>query len=137
MEYKLLEPQDAALLSNFVDDSQTQYSLPLVLEFLKGENNFGYIARTEDAIIGFAYGYLLTKPDGRKDLYLHAVDVMEAFQNQGHGAALVRFIHSHAKGLGCSKLFLITNTGNAAACRCYENAGGLPGDTGDIVYIFK
>ena len=137
MEYKLLEPQDAALLLSFVDDTHTQYNIPQLLDFLNGENHFAYIAKTDSAIIGFAYGYLLPKPDGRKDLYLHAIDVMEAYQNQGHGTELMRFIHSHAKSLGCRKLFLITNTGNAPACRCYEKAGGTAGDSNDILYIFK
>ena len=137
MQYKLLEPQEAALLLSFVDDTHTQYDIPRLLDFLKGENNFAYIARTEDTIIGFAYGYLLPKPDGRKDLYLHAIDVMEPWQNQGHGTGLMGFIHSHAKSLGCGKLFLITNIDNAPACRCYEKAGGTAGSANDILYIFK
>ena len=137
MEYKLLESQDAALLRDFADDTRTQYNLPLVLEFLKGENNFGYIAKEGRRIVAFAYGYLLRKPDGRKDLYLHAIDVMEDFQNQGCGTNLMKFIHAHARSLGCAKLFLITNTGNRSACKCYENAGGTRSDTDDIVYIFK
>ena len=137
MEYKLLELQDAALLHDFVDDTHTQYDVPTVLEFLKTENNFGYIAKAGGRVIGFAYGYLLRKPDGRKDLYLHAIDVMEDFQNQGCGTDLMKFIHAHAKRLGCAKMFLITNTGNGSACKCYENAGGIRSGTDDIVYIFK
>ena len=88
--------------------------------------------------IGFAYGYVLHEPDGQKIYYLHAIDVMEGWQKQGYGTELVRFIHEHAKTLGCRKMFLLTNKHNASACRCYEKAGGIcDAASDDIVFVFR
>ena len=42
-----------------------------------------YINFDDGKAIGFAYGYVLNEPDGQKVYYLHAIDVMEGWQNQG------------------------------------------------------
>ena len=87
--------------------------------------------------IGFAYGYVLNEPDGRKTFYLHAIDIMTGYQNLGYGTELVRFVYAHSKSLGCRKMFLMTNIGNASACRCYEKAGGTSAADDVVMYEYK
>ena len=66
----------------------------------------------------------------------HAIDIMAGYQNLGDGTELVRFMHAHSESLGCRKMFLMTNTGNVSACRCYEKAGGTR--SADVVmYEYK
>ena len=70
--------------------------------------------------------------------YLHAIDVMKGWQNQGYGTELVRFIHEHSKALGCRKMFLLTHKHNVSACRCYGKAGGISdAASDDIVFVFR
>ena len=137
MEYKLFEKQDIQLMKYFVDDENTKYDETYLEAFLAEKNAFGYVAKEKDAIVGFAFGYVLVKPDGRRDFYLHAIDIMEDYQKHGYGTGLMKYIVTHTKSIGCGKLFLITNKCNVSACRCYEKAGGISKADDDIVYVYK
>ena len=85
-------PQNLALMLDFVDDENTKYDETVLKAFLEEKNAYGYIASDNGKAAGFAYGYVLNEPDGQKVYYLHAIDVMEGWQNQGYGTALVRFV---------------------------------------------
>ena len=137
MEYRLLEQQDIESMKNFVDDENTKYDEVILNAFLEEKNTYGYIVKENDTIVGFAFGYVLVKPDGIKDFYLHAIDIMKEYQNHGYGTELVKYIHSHSKSIGCRKMFLITNKSNISACRCYEKAGGINAADDEIVYAYK
>ena len=137
MEYKMLEKQDIKLMKYFADDVNTKYEEVLLNTFLDAENTYGYVAKEDDIIVGFAYGYVLIRPDGIKDFYLHAIDIMESHQKHGYGTELMKYINTHSKSIGCRKLFLITNKGNVSACRCYEKAGGINTSNDEIVYAYK
>ena len=136
MEYRLATPQEAEIICRFVDDRQTLYREKDVLSFLQREETTAFLAVEED-VAGFAYGYALYRPDGRKDFYLHAIDVADHLQGSGYGTALMRFIDAWRKEAGCRKLFLITNKSNEKACRCYGKAGGTAPSDDDVVYVFE
>ena len=55
MDYKLLEEQDLELMLDFVDDENTKYNVNDLRKFLKNENSYGFIAKKENKIIGFAF----------------------------------------------------------------------------------
>ena len=65
--------------------------------FLNENNSYGFIAKNESEIIGFAYGYVLFRPDGKKDFYLHAIDIDHRFQGNGYGTRLMNFIKDYIK----------------------------------------
>lgn len=136
MEYRLATPKDAEIICRFVDDRQTLYREKDVLSFLQREETTAFLAVEED-VAGFAYGYALYRPDGRKDFYLHAIDVADHLQGSGYGTALMRFIDDWRKAGGFRKLFLVTNRCNKSACRCYEKAGGTTASDDDVVYVFE
>lgn len=137
MEYKLLEKQDIELMKNFVDDENAKYDEVLLNSFLEEQNTYGFIAKEDDIIVGFAYGYVLVRPDGQRDFYLHAIDIMEKYQKHGYGTELMNYINAHSQSIGCRKLFLITNKSNVSACRCYEKSGCTSKANDDIVYAYK
>ena len=136
MKCELLSEQKLKLLLDFVDDVNTKYDIAILKEFLKEKNAYGYIAEHNGKVIGFAYGYVLNEPDGRKIYYLHAIDIMDGWQDQGYGTQLVRFIHEQSKALGCRKMFLMTDTDNVSACRCYEKAGGTKTAADVVMYEY-
>ena len=136
MEYKLLEEQNLELMLDFVDDENTKYNVNDLRKFLKNENSYGFIAKKENKIIGFAFGYTLIKPDVRKTFYLHAIDVMQEYQGNGYGTELIKFAKDYAKSIGCYKMFLITNRSNVSACKCYEKAEGIIKADDEIVYTY-
>ena len=136
MEYKILEEKDLELMLDFVDDENTKYSIVDLKEFIDGNNNFGFVEKTDNKIVGFAFGYILLYPDGRKVFYLHAIDVMPEYQGKGYGTGLITFARDYAKTIKCFKMYLITNRSNISACKCYEKAGGINKANDEIVYVY-
>ena len=136
MEYKILEEQDLELMLDFVDDENTKYSIEVLKKFIDEKNNFGFIAKTNNKIVGFAFGYILLKPDGRKVFYLDAIDVMPEYQGKGCGTGIISFARDYAKTLNCYKMYLITNKSNVSACKCYEKAGGINKADDEIIYVY-
>ena len=123
MDYKLLEEQDLELMLDFVDDENTKYSIDDLNNFIENKNNFGFIAKTNNKVVGFAYGYILLKPDGRQAFYLD-------------GTGLTSFVRNYAKSIDCYEMFLITNRRNISACKCYEKAGGINDADDEVVYVY-
>ena len=105
MEYKLLEEQDLELMLDFVDDENTKYNVDVLKKFIDNKNDFGFIAKINNKIVGFAFGYILLKPDGRKVFYLDAIDVMPDFQGKGYGTGLISFARDYAKTIDCYEMF--------------------------------
>lgn len=136
IEYKLLEEKDLELMLNFVDDENTVYTVDSLLEFISNKNNFGFIAKEDNIIKGFAFGYILAKPDGRKVFYLDAIDVMPEYQGKGIGTNIISFACNYSKSIGCYKMYLITNRSNKSACKCYENAGGINNADDEVIYVY-
>ena len=137
MECKLLEEQDLELMLDFVDDENTEYDIENLRNFIDNSNNLGFIAKEENGIVGFAYGYILLKPEGKKQFYLHAIDVMVDYQGKGIGTKLISYARDYVKNIGCYKMFLITNKNNISACKCYEKAGGINKADDEIVYVYN
>ena len=108
MKCERLAEQNLSMMLDFVDDENTKYDEAVLKTFLNEKNAYGYIVADNGKAIGFAYGYVLNEPNGQKVYYLHAIDIMEGWQNQGYGTELVRFVHEHSKALGCRKMFLLT-----------------------------
>ena len=136
MEYKLLELQDLELMLDFVDDEKTKYNIEDLKKFIDHKNNYGFIAKLDNKIVGFAFAYILLKPDGRKAFYLDAIDVMPNYQNKGYRTGLISFAREYAKSINCYKMYLITNRSNISACKCYEKAGGINKANDEVVYVY-
>lgn len=137
MKYKVLEVKDIDLMQNFIDDENTKYKKENLINFINDKNAYGFIARDENKIVGFAYGYTLLRPDGKQDFYLHAIDIMTDFQGHGYGTELMNHIKGYVKEISCRKMFLITNKSNISACKCYEKAGGVNNADDEIVYVYR
>lgn len=136
MEYKILELQDLELMLDFVDDENTKYNIEDLKKFIEYKNNYGFIAKLNNKIVGFAFAYVLLKPDGRKVFYLDAIDVMPNYQNKGYGTKLIAFARDYAKSINCYKMYLITNRSNISACKCYEKAGGINKASDEVIYVY-
>ena len=137
MDFKVLEEIDIELMLDFVDDEDTQYNRDYLKEFIQKENAYGFIVKENNKVFGFAYGYVLVKPDGRKSFYFDSIDVIKDGQNKGIGTQLMKFVCDYSKKLGCYEMFLITQRSNVSACKCYTKAGGISEADDDIVYVFE
>ena len=63
MEYKVLENEDIDLMQYFVDDENTKYEKEDLIRFVNDKNSYGFIAKLENKILGFAYGYTLQRQE--------------------------------------------------------------------------
>lgn len=137
MEYKILEPKDIELLKNFHDDENAIYNENNVQKFIEDKNQLAFIAKKENKIIGFAYGYLQNRPDGKIMFYLYAIDIEKEYQGNGYGTNLMNFIKNQVRSLGCYKMYLSTNKSNISACKCYEKIGCKINAQDDVIYVCK
>lgn len=137
MEYKILEKNEIELLADFCDDEHTKYNKIDVLNFINDKNQLAFIAKKENKIFGFAYGYLQKRPDGKMMFYLYAIDIEKKYQGNGYGTNLMNFIKKHVKSIGCYKMYLSTNKSNIHACKCYEKIGCEINAQDDVIYVCK
>ena len=137
VEYKILEEQDLELMLDFIDDENTKYSIDALKKYIDEKNNFGFIAKANNKIIGFAFGYLQNRPDGKIMFYLYAIDIEKKYQGNGYGTNLMNYIKEYVSTLGCYKMYLSTNKSNVSACKCYEKIGCKLNAHDDVIYVCK
>ena len=136
MEYKLLERNDLELMEEVLKDDNMKYNITYLNNFLNDDNAYGFIAKDNYKVVGFAYGYNLTRPDGKTMFYLHSIGMLPNYQNNGYGSKLLSYIKEYSKKLGCKELFVITDKGNPRACHVYEKLGGINDYEDEVVYVY-
>ena len=91
-----------------IDDNMV-FDIDNLKGFLNDTSSFGFIAKENNKIIGFAYCYTLLRPDGKTMFYLHSIGMLPNYQDKGYGSKLLSFIKEYSKEIGCSEMFLITD----------------------------
>ena len=137
MEYKLLERNDLELMEEVLKDDNMKYNITYLNNFLEDDNAYGFIAKDNNKVVGFAYGYNLTRPDGKTMFYLHSIGMLPNYQNNGYGSKLLSYIKEYSKKLGCKEMFVITDKGNPRACHVYEKLGGINDYEDEVVYVYN
>ena len=107
------------------------------IEFFEDTRHHLVLAFFDTEVIGMASGFHYVHPDKDPSLFMNEVGVLDAFQNQGIGRALVKFLWEHAKTLGCKEAWIGTEKSNVAAQKCYQAAGGKPDDEPFILMEFQ
>jgi ribosomal protein S18 acetylase RimI-like enzyme len=69
-------------------------------------------------------------------MYIHSVDIVEEYRNQGHGKLIVSKFIEIANNLGYRNTFLITDKDNVPANKLYSSLGGEE-YSDKVLYIFK
>jgi ribosomal protein S18 acetylase RimI-like enzyme len=107
-----------------------------LFKFLKNQNNIAYMVIQEGKVVGFAWGYVLERMDNESMLYIHSVDTLEEYRNQGVGTLLIEAFLNYAKEKKLRNTFLITDKGNISANKLYQKfTKNIEEDK--ILYIFK
>ena len=140
MEYKVLEEQDLELMEDVLKDDNMIFNKDFLNSFINDNNAYGFIAKENNNIVGFAYAYTLLRPDGKTMFYLHSIGMLPTYQNNGYGtkpyAKLMQFIKDYSISLGCSEMFVLTDKGNPRACHVYEKLGGKNDYEDEICYVY-
>ena len=126
----------AEIMEEVLIDDNMVFDIDNLKGFLNDTSSFGFIAKENNKIIGFAYCYTLLRPDGKTMFYLHSIGMLPNYQDKGYGSKLLSFIKEYSKEIGCSEMFLITDKGNPRACHVYEKLGGKNDYKDEIVYVY-
>lgn len=92
--------------------------------FLADPRCLAWIDESEGDVTGWCWAHELSRPDGGRDLLLYELEVDETARRRGHGRALLAAVLAEAESAGYGKVWLLTDTDNAAAQALYEGAGG-------------
>ena len=137
MEYRLFEKNDILLMEEVLKDDNMIFNKDFLENFINDKNAYGFIAKEENKVVGFAYAYTLLRPDGKTMFYLHSIGMLPNYQNNGYGSKLLEFIKNYSIEIGCSEMFVITDKGNPRACHVYEKLGGKNDYEDEIVYVYN
>ena len=142
IEYRKLTLSDLSMVVKMNTDFREGFIRPEnVKAFLADERNWLFAAVADKQVIGFAYGYELPRLDRDAPmLYIHEVGVLDVYQRQGIGFALMTALKATTRASGICKIFLTTYQNNDAANALYRKAGGeAPAESqgNDTVYWFR
>jgi ribosomal protein S18 acetylase RimI-like enzyme len=105
-------------------------------QFIENGNNICYFILENEKVIALAWGYVLERFDNASMLYIHSVDVLEDYQKQGIGTALIQAFLKYAEKHQLRNTFLITDKGNIPGNKLYQKFNhGLEEEK--HLYIFK
>lgn len=102
--------------------------------FLADPRHHLVVAMDAGVVVGMASGVHYVHPDKPPELWVNEVGVAFAYRQQGVGAALLDALFVHARTLGCTEAWVLTDEKNTAARRLYARVGGVEAE-GKPVYV--
>ena len=124
-DVRLLTAADRSLLEKVAegvfDDPLDQ---ALTAEFLADPRHHLCVAVEAGAVVGFASAVHYVHPDKPAELWINEVGVAPEFQRQGLAKAILAKLLSHARSLGCTEAWVLTDESNVAARALYGSVGG-------------
>ena len=136
MEFKLLEEKDLELLNDVVEDDDMIFDMNNIKKFYNNKCTISFIAKTNNKIVGFAYGYDIIHPNGKHAYFLYSIGMLPDYQDKGYGTKLLSFIKDYISNNGYFEMFVLTDKGNPRACHVYEKLGGKNDYDDEICYVY-
>ena len=136
MEFKLLEEKDLELLNDVVEDDDMIFDMNNIKKFYNNKSTISFISKTNNKIVGFAYGYDIIHPNGKHAYFLYSIGMLPDYQDKGYGTKLLSFIKDYISNNGYFEMFVLTDKGNPRACHVYEKLGGKNDYDDEICYVY-
>lgn len=96
--------------------------------FISYDDNYCFIGIIKNEIVAFLYGYGMLRPNGKSMFYIHSVDVVEGYQNNGIGTKLIDYVLNYVKNENkYYKFFILTEEDNIRACKVYQKFANKEG----------
>ena len=89
-------------------------------DFLSDPNSFVMIADTSENIIGWAYGYILSRPEGQHSMLIYELEVEANHRRRGVASQLISSCVDLANESGCYQAWLLTERDNSPAMEFYS-----------------
>ena len=96
------------------------------------------VARWDGRPCGFLTAHRLQRFDRRRaEVLLYEIGVDDRFRRRGVGAALIAEVKRWAREVGADEVWVLTNTGNAAAMGLYASTGGEEDVPGTTMFTYR
>ena len=90
-------------------------------KFIIDDDNYCFVGILEDKIVAFLYGYGMLRPYGKSMFYIHSVDVLQDFQNNGIGTKLMEYVLNYVKNENkYYTFFVLAENDNIIDCKVYQ-----------------
>ena len=106
-------------------------------EFLNDPRHHLILAYYSGKIIGMASAFHYVHPDKDPTLFMNEIGVLERYQDQGIGRAMARKLYDHVEELGCTEVWVATESSNIAARKAFTAAGGAEDKELVVLINFK
>lgn len=106
--------------------------------FFEDEKNIMLVSRTDGAVSGFLWAYILDSPNSPfpKLLLLYSIDVFEPFRRRGIATLLIQHLKEIARAHNCHKMWVPTSKTNLAAVALYRGTGGIAQNDDDVMFTY-
>ena len=116
-----LSKENINIISNVVKIDNEELSKQDIERFIIDDENYCFIGIIENKTVAFLYGYGMLRPDGKSMFYIHSVDVLPDYQNNGIGTKLMEYVLNYIKDeKRYYKFFVLTEDENIRACKVYQ-----------------
>ena len=137
LEIKILRSGDEAILANVAPGVfDNSVNSQLATEFLCDERHHLVVAIDQGRVVGLASGVHYVHPDKPSELWINEVGVAPGDQGQGVGKGMIHALLQHAKSLGCTEAWVLTDRSNHVAMRLYASTGGHESPNDQVMFTF-
>lgn len=138
MEFRLLGADDARVLTAVAPDVfDDPIDVRAAAEFLRDPRHHIVVAIEAGMVVGFVSAVHYVHPDKpTPELWINEVGVAPTHQKRGVGKAMLLRMLEHARDLGCSEAWVLTERGNEAALRLYRSTGGTESTHDEVMFTF-
>lgn len=104
--------------------------------FLSDAASWAFVTLDGDTVVGFAWGHLLSDPDGTKTMTVQGFEIAEAVRKHGVGKELLAAIVEHARAAGLDRMWALSDAGHHAARLLFDDAPD-PGEPIGPWWVFR
>lgn len=125
IEIRLLAPGEDAVLDRVADSVFDRgVDRALVRAFLNDPRHHLVVAIDAGVVVGFASGVDYIHPDKPAQMFINEVGTADTHRQRGIARAVLAALLEHARAIGCSEAWVLTDHENRAARRLYGGQGG-------------
>jgi ribosomal protein S18 acetylase RimI-like enzyme len=122
---RILDRDDFAVLSNVAEGV---FDGPIdprwAAQFLDDQRHHMAVAIVEGQVVGMSSAIHYVHPDKPPELWVNEIGVAPPHRRRGIASKLLKVLFAHARSLGCSTAWVLTEEDNVAARRLYASFGG-------------
>lgn len=139
MEFKILRPEDAAVLFATSPDVFDDALDPRATrEFLSDPRHHLVVAIDHGVVVGFASAVHYVHPDKRSpEMWINEVGVAASHRGRGVAKAILQRLLEVAREIGCAEAWVLSDRANEAALRLYKSNGGIEASSDQVMMTFR